>query len=290
MVAALSRPYFLFMTSNFIPLKLKETTKVKLLFTAALATSVLAFSTSAMAAKKPPIVLVHGAFENAQVWGHVTAKLQADGYKVVAINLPGRPGTPMAPDKVSLDLYRDTVVTALGKLHRPAVVVGHSFGGIVIADAAETAPTKVKTLVFVAALLPHDGDSLVSMANKDPDAKIGPHLQIQKEKGIASIEYSARADLFANGGPDELRKAIPDLILDEPLAPLATPVHVTDAKFGQVDKVYVHTAMDQVISPSFQATMVASTPVRSEYTLQTGHTPFLTDPDGLANAIEAAAK
>jgi len=261
---------------------------VKLLLSA-MAASALALGSNAMAAEKPPIVLVHGAFENAQVWGHVTAKLQADGYNVVAVDLPGRPGAPAAPDKVSLNLYGDTVVAALGKLHRPAVVVGHSFGGVVIADAAEKAPAKVKTLVFVAAYLPKDGDSLVSMANKDADAKIGPHLQIKKEEGIASIEYSARADLFANGGPEGLRKAIPDLILDEPLAPLATPVHLTAARFGRVDKVYVHTAMDQVVSPLFQARMVADTPVRTETTLQTGHTPFLTDPDGLAEAIEAAA-
>lgn len=260
------------------------------IFIAALATSISAFGANAMAAEKPPIVLVHGAFENDQVWGHVTAKLQKDGYKVVTVDLPGRPGNPMTPDKVSLDLYRDAVVKALGTSDHPAVVVGHSFGGIVISAAAEKAPKKVKTLVYLAAYLPHDGDSLVSMAQQDHDAKIGPHLQIQKEKGIASIEYSARADLFANGGPDALRKAIPDLILDEPLTPLATPVKVTSANFGKVDKVYIHTAFDQVISPAFQAQMVASTPVRVEYTLQTGHTPFLTDPDGLANAIEQAAK
>jgi pimeloyl-ACP methyl ester carboxylesterase len=169
-------------------------------------------------------------------------------------------------------------------------VVGHSFGGIVISAAAEQAPKQVKTLVYLAAYLPQDGDSLVSLAQQDPDAKIGPHLQIQKDKGVASIEYSARADLFANGGPDGLRKAIPDLILDEPLAPLATPVKLTAASYGKVDKVYIHTSMDQVISPAFQARMVAKTPVRAEYTLQTGHTPFLTDPDGLADAIEKAAQ
>src|SRR6185437_470928 len=260
------------------------------LLCAALLTSELAIGTSAMAAERPPIVLVHGAFENAQIWGHVSAKLQADGYKVVAVDLPGRPGAPAAPNKVSLDLYRDTVLTALDKLHHPALVVGHSFGGIVISAAAEEAPTKIRTLVFVAAYLPQDGDSLVSMANKDADAKIGPHLRIDKEKGIASVEYSARADLFANGASAGLRKAIPDLILDEPVGPLATPVHVTAGKFGKVDKVYIHTALDQVISPSFQAKMVANTPVRAEYTLPTGHTPFLTDPVDLAKAIEAAAK
>jgi pimeloyl-ACP methyl ester carboxylesterase len=259
------------------------------MFIAALASSMLALGSTAQAAQKPTIMLVHGAFEDSQVWGHVTAKLEADGYKVVVVDLPGRPSNPMSPDRVSLDLYRDTVVKALGTTNGPVVVVGHSFGGIVISAAAEQAP-KIKTLVFLAAYLPQDGDSLVSMAQKDTDAKIGPHLQIQKEKGIASIEYSSRADLFANGGPEALRQAIPDLILDEPLAPLATPVKVTSANFGNVDKVYIHTALDQVISPAFQAQMVANTPVRVEYTLQTGHTPFLTDPNGLADAIERAAK
>jgi pimeloyl-ACP methyl ester carboxylesterase len=257
---------------------------------AALVAPVFAFSANAMSAEKPPIVLVHGAFENAQVWNQVTAKLQGDGYKVVAVNLPGRPGTPAAPNEVSLDLYRDTVIAALDGLPPPVVLVGHSYGGFVISAVAEKVPQKIKTLVFVAAYLPHDGDSLVSMAQQDADAKIGPHLKIDKEKGIASIEYSARADLFANGAPESLRKAIPDLVLDEPLGPLTTPVHLTAGRFGKVDKVYIHTANDQVISPSFQARMVASTPVRSQSTLPTGHTPFLTDPDGLANAIESASK
>jgi hypothetical protein len=52
----------------------------------------------------------------------------------------------------------------------------------------------------------------------------------------------------------------------------------------------VHTSKDQVISPAYQAAMVTATPVRSETTLATGHTPFLTDPDGLVAAIEKAAR
>jgi len=86
------------------------------LFVAALAAS---FGANAMAAENLPIVLVHGAFENAKIWGHVTAKLQKDGYKVVTVDLPGRPGNPMSADKVSLDLYRDTVVKALGASKHP---------------------------------------------------------------------------------------------------------------------------------------------------------------------------
>jgi pimeloyl-ACP methyl ester carboxylesterase len=253
------------------------------------ATSALEVKENFEAAEKPTIVLVHGAFSNGQVWGYVAGKLQAAGHPVVTVDLPGRPGAPMAPDQVSLDLYRDAVVQALNGVSGQAILVGHSFAGIVIAAAAEQAPDKIKTLVFVAAYLPQDGDSLVSMANKDPDAKIGPHLQILKEQGLAVVEYSARAELFANDGPAPLKAKLPDLILDEPLAPLATPVHVTAGRFGQVDKVYIHTRLDQVISAAFQQKMVANTPVRLEVSLQTGHLPFLTDVDGLAKAIETSA-
>lgn len=244
----------------------------------------------ATAADKPPIALVHGAFEDVHVWDGVAAGLKADGYQVITVDLPGRPSAPLAADKVSVGLYRDTVLKAMASATRPVVVVGHSFGGIVISAVGEAAPKKVKTLVYLAAYLPKDGQSLMSLANTDRDSKIGPQLRIDKDKGLASINFAARADLFANDGPDSLRKALPDLILDEPLAPLATPSKLTAARFGKIDKVYIHTAQDQVVSPYLQQQMVAATPVRLELTLNTGHTPFLTDVAGLVNAIEQAAQ
>lgn len=250
----------------------------------------MAAQNTAETAVKPTIALVHGAFEDSHIWQNVETRLKADGYPVLTIELPGRPGAPMSPADVSLNLYRDTVLKALAATTHPAVLVGHSFGGITMSAVAEAAPEKVKTLVYVAAYLPRDGESLVSMAQQDPDSKIGPQLQIEKEQGIAVVNYAARADLFANDGSAPLRAALPNLILDEPLAPLVTPVHLTAARFGHVDKVYVHTSKDQVVSPAFQAKMVAATPVRSETTLATGHTPFLTDPAGLVAAIETAAR
>lgn len=245
---------------------------------------------SAMAAEKPTIALVHGAFENVRVWDGLQAKLAGDGYRVIAIDLPGRDTTPMAPNKVSLDLYRDTVLKAIGRESKPVVLVGHSFGGMTISATAEAAPEKISTLVYVAAYLPRDGESMLSLAMGDKDSKAGPELKIDEAHGIASVNYDARADLFANGAPDGLRKVLPDLILDEPLAPMASPVHLTAARFGKTKKAYIHTANDNVVSPWLQEQMVAATPVGASYTLQTGHTPFLTDVAGLAAAIEQAVK
>lgn len=245
---------------------------------------------TAYADTKPTIALVHGAFENAGIWQGVEAGLKADGYQVLVPTLPGRVGNPATPDKVSLNLYRDTVLKSIGGAKTPVVLVGHSFGGIVISDVAEAKPAKIRSLVYLAAYLPKDGDSLLSLATADKDAKIGPQLSIDKEHGIASVAQSARADLFANDGTEQLRQAIPALILDEPLAPLATPIKLTSAGYGSVPKFYIHTSKDQVVSPSLQSSMVAATPVKDEMTLNTGHTPFLTDVSGVVHAIEQAAK
>jgi pimeloyl-ACP methyl ester carboxylesterase len=255
---------------------------------AALAMTVIAGGASA--ATKPAIVLVHGAWEDSNVWGEITPRLQHDGYRVVVVSLPGRPSSPLAPDKVSLDLYRDTVLKAADTVPGPVVLVGHSFGGFPISAAAQSDPAKIKTLVYVAAYLPKDGQSLLDLGNGDHDSKIGPALQVKKDQGIISIAYASRADLFASDGPPALKEAIPSLIVDEPLAPLATPIHLTADQFGRVDKVYVHTANDVVVSPWLQAQMVAATPVRLEVTIQSGHTPFLTQPDALVAAIEQAAR
>jgi pimeloyl-ACP methyl ester carboxylesterase len=266
----------------------KEKTMKTLLSVASL--SLLLVAGSATAAPKPEIVLVHGAWEEANIWQAVTPLLKKDGYHVVTVTLPGRPSSPLSPDKVSLDLYRDTILNAIGNPAQPVVLVGHSFGGITISVAAEAAPQKIKTLVYVSAYLPKDGQSLLDLGNSDKDSKIGPHLQVMKDKGIIVVEKSARADLFCPDCNDQFREAIPNLIVDEPLAPLVTPVHLTADRCGTVDKVYIHTAKDQVVSPSLQAIMVAATPVRMEMTIDTGHTPFLTDPLGLARDIEMAAK
>jgi pimeloyl-ACP methyl ester carboxylesterase len=265
----------------------KENTMKTLLGAASL--SLLLAAGSATAAPKPEIVLVHGAWEEANIWQTVTPLLKQDGYQVVTVTLPGRPSSPLSPDKVSLDLYRDTILDAIGNPAHPVVLVGHSFGGIAISMAAEAAPKKIKTLVYVAAYLPKDGQSLLELGNSDKESKIGPHLQIMKEQGIIAVEKSARADLFCLDCNDQMRQALPNLIVDEPLTPLVTPVHLTAERFGTVDKVYIHTAKDQVVSPSLQASMVAATPVSKEITIDTGHTPFLTDPHGLAQDIGMAA-
>jgi pimeloyl-ACP methyl ester carboxylesterase len=238
---------------------------------------------------KASIVLVHGAWETSSIWDGVAARLKRDGYRVQIVTLPGRPGNPAAPNQVSMESYRKTIAAVIAGDREPVVLVGHSFAGFPISVVAESTPEKIKTLVYLAAYLPQDGQSLLGVATNDKGSKAGPAVQIDKENGLVTIAPDARAGLFANDAPPQVGAAIAQAIVPEPLAPLATPVHLT-ANFTHVDKVYIHTARDQVVSPGQQALMVAATPVRLEQTLDTGHTPFVTSPNGVANAIETAMR
>jgi len=238
---------------------------------------------------KPTIVLVHGAFETSAVWIQVATKLEKAGYTVKNIDLPGRTGNEAPMNAVSLQLYQQTVAKAIADETAPVVLVGHSFGGFTISAEAEAEPHKIKTLVYVAAYIPKNGDSLLSMATTDTGSKLGPLLDIDKEHGFASVKPGTGGAVFASDGPQQLQDAVSGAVVSEPLAPLATPVTLTATAFGKVDKVAIRTLRDEVISPAFQAGMIKATPVRLALSVDTGHVPFLTQPDALAAEIERVA-
>ncbi|CAN5209309.1 alpha/beta hydrolase [soil metagenome] len=256
---------------------------------AALASLMIHTGPAAAQTAKPPIVLVHGAWETAAIWDGVAAGLKTDGYTVRVVTLPGRPGLPAAPNVVSMESYRAAIAEAVGTSGEPVVLVGHSFGGFPISVYAEANPARIRTLFYLAAYLPQDGQSLLSLATSDADSQAGPALQIDEAGGLATIAPAARAELFANGAPAEVGALVAASIVPEPLIPLTTPIRLS-VRFQGVDKVYIHTARDHVVSPGLQTTMVAATPVRLEESLDTGHTPFVTDPAGVVAAIEAAIR
>lgn len=241
-------------------------------------------------ADRPAVVLVHGAWQTGTAWWAVKSRLRADGYRVITVNLPGRPGAPLAASAVSLALYRDTVIKAIKQERRPVVLVGHSFGGVTISNVAESVPERIKTLVYVAAFLPQNGMSLLDMAKADRGSLLPPHLKFDAARGVVSIDAAIGGGMFANDGTARQQASAAAHAVDEPLAPLATPVKLTAERFGKADRVYIKTLRDRAVSPTFQDMMIASGGVRLVIKLDTGHLPYLTNPGGLAAAIERAAR
>jgi pimeloyl-ACP methyl ester carboxylesterase len=74
------------------------------------------------------------------------------------------------------------VLAAIAGEKRPVVLVGHSFGGMTISNVAESAPAKIKTLVYVAAYLPANGQSLLALSQTDHESKMGPAFRVSDDK------------------------------------------------------------------------------------------------------------
>lgn len=137
---------------------------------------------------KPTVVLEHGAFADGSSWNGVIADLRADGYPVVAAADPLR---GPASDAAALR-------TVLGHVKGPQIVVGHSYGGNVISEAATGAPD-VKALVYVAAFLPAPGESALELTDKFPGSTLPDALDpvtYQQADGSTATDLYIQQDKF----------------------------------------------------------------------------------------------
>lgn len=136
-----------------------------LLFAVALAHPGIATAGDRWGPEKPTIVLVHGAFAESSSWDPVVAQLNKDGYRVVAAANPLR---GVASDAAA-------VSRIVKSIPGPVVLVGHSYGGPVITEAA-TGNANVAALVYVAAFAPDVGESSLSLSAKFPGSTLGTSL------------------------------------------------------------------------------------------------------------------
>jgi pimeloyl-ACP methyl ester carboxylesterase len=143
-------------------------------------------------------VLVHGAWHAAWCWDKVVPLLEAKGHSVDAIDLPGhgRDVTPIA--EVTLEHYAERVCCALLAEPEPAVLVGHSMAGVMITEAAERCPAAIQTLVYLAAYLPHDGETLLNLADKPEGAttRIRPNLVFSDDHRSVTLRPEALREAF----------------------------------------------------------------------------------------------
>jgi len=170
---------------------------MKRLLLAALAAFVL-IAAPASAASKPTIVLVHGAFADASGWNGVTERLQDRGYTVLA---PANPLRGVSADAAYLK-------NVLSQVTGPIVLVGHSYGGVAITNAA-TGNANVKALVYVAAFAPAQGETVQALSTPAGGSMLGVQtLDVHSDgtpEGLeGTIKTAAFREVFAGDLPRKL--------------------------------------------------------------------------------------
>jgi pimeloyl-ACP methyl ester carboxylesterase len=236
-------------------------------------------------------VLVHGAWQDEHAWDKVKPLLEAQGNKVVTVNLPGH-GTDATPvSQISLANYVDAVTNAVNQEPGQVVLVGHSMAGLVVSEVAEKIPSKIKYLVYVAAYLPKNGDDLTSLSKTDATSKIGPNLEFSKDYSTATIKKTVLVDAFCADCSQEEKDALLKNHKAEPTKPLQEKAVLTDANFGSVAKYYIETTKDFAVGNPLQKKMVADNgTVKQVFTMETSHLPFIVQPQQFVDILLGIGK
>ncbi len=249
----------------------------------ALATGLYAMSvaTGSAEALKPTVVLVHGAFADSSSWNRVVALLEKDGFPVVAVANPLR----------GVKSDGDYVGRVLVGLKSPVVLVGHSYGGSVISDAAAHADN-VKALVFVAAFAPARGESAIDLSGKNPGSTLGPALAPPVAlPGGANDLYIDQQKFPAQFAADiPLAAAKLMAVAQRPITDAALAEPAPEASWEKIPSWFIYGDADKNIPPATLKWMADR--ARSKKTVAVSgasHVVMISHPGEVTKMIEQAA-
>lgn len=232
-------------------------------------------------------VLVHGSWHGGWVWDRVSPVLARAGHEVAAPDLPGRGDDPRRPSEITLADHVEAVASAVERSDGPAILVGHSFGGFVISHVAERLPERVGLLVYLAAFLLRRGETVLSVATSVPPTI--SHLEVDEDLGLISVRSDAARAVFYDDCSAEDAERATGRLVPEALAPRRAPADITAGRFGRVPRVYVETVNDRALVVALQRRMHGSLPCRDVIRLPSGHSPFLSMPEALAERLLAVS-
>ncbi|HEX7914940.1 alpha/beta hydrolase [Rudaea sp.] len=230
---------------------------------------------------KPVVVLVHGAFADASSWNGVVKILQKDGYFVIAAANPLR----------GVKSDGSYIGSLVADLKSPVVLVGHSYGGNVITEAANDR-SNVKALVYVSAFAPDSGESVAELAGKFPGGTLGQALA--PPAGLADggkdlyILQDKFHDQFAADVPAP--QAALMAATQRPIAEAALNEKSGAAAWKAIPSWFIYGDADKNIPPAAMAFMAKRAPAKDTVVVKgASHVVMVSHPDAVAKLIEKAA-
>lgn len=258
------------------------------LFTAFLLTADLSSASPARLAApsesgpKPTIVFVHGGWADSSGWNAEIAAFQREGYPVIA---PANPLRGLSSDAAY-------VRSVLQTIEGPIVLVGHSYGGAVISNAAVGVPN-VEALVYIAAFAPDAGESLAQLVNQFPGTQITPDALMERPYPLADggqgVDLYLKPEIFREAFAGDLPRKVTDLMqaTQRPFSVAAFGEPSAEPAWKTVPSWYLVATADHAIPPAaqeFMAGRAGSTVAR----VKSSHVPMQSQPDATIRIIRQA--
>jgi pimeloyl-ACP methyl ester carboxylesterase len=224
------------------------------------------------------VVFVHGGWGGSWCWDRVTPLLDARGIRWSAVDLPTCSPQPNAPATLSDDAA--TVRAAIDAAGGPCVVLGHSYGGMVITQACAGHPN-VTRLVYLAAFMPDADESIRSLsASGEPNPDFISAIKTDAD-GWSTLDAETAPDLlYHDCDANTVAWAAANF------RPMRGGIgeNVTAAAWRGIPSTYVITEQDKGVLPSVQRTM--SDRATDVVSWDTSHSPFASRPELVADLLE----
>ncbi|MBC2837004.1 alpha/beta fold hydrolase [Paragemmobacter straminiformis] len=242
----------------------------------------------------PDLLLLHGACHGAWAWDAVIPALAARGLAARAIDLPACGADPTPAAQVTL---LTTARAILKAATTPTILVAHSAAGFPATLAAGLDPSRITALVYLAAWVPAPDRSLADMRRAWPDPPLRHAFRLSPDRLTFTFDPDRAADLFFHDCPPDIAAAALSRLTPQPLAtqetalpPNALPSNAfaptalppTTRATEAPPRHYIRTTADRAIPPALQTEMARGCTLTD---LPTGHSPFLSAPEALAQRL-----
>lgn len=237
-------------------------------------------------------VLIHGSWHGGWCFDEVKKLLEAQGHEVIAPDLPGMGGSEDELAAVTLAGWGDFAVEQCRKASQsPVVLAGHSRGGIVVTQAAETDPEAMDAVVYICAMMMPSGMSRADFKKLEEANPLFDGLIEPTPGGHGTVITGEHPeDVFAQLSPPELVEPAMERLVAEPHGPRSEKLYPTPERWGSLPRTYVECLHDRTIPISSQRRMQEMSPGATVVTLEADHSPFLSRPKELADALIEAAE
>lgn len=236
-------------------------------------------------------VLIHGSWHGGWCFNGIKTLLEARGHEVIAPDLPGMDGDEQELRAVTLQGWADFAAgLCRNATQKPVILVGHSRGGLVVSQAAETAPEAIDALVYICAMMLPDGMSRARFKQLEGPNPAFDEIVSPVANGAGTAVDGERArEIFAQLSPEHLVSDAMSRLTVEPHGPRSEPLRLTAARFGSLPRTYIECTEDRTIPIASQRKMQRLVPGAEVVTVEADHSPFLSRPEELAAALLAAA-
>lgn len=226
------------------------------------------------------VILIHGAWHTSWCWHKVARQLSSASLSVLTPDLPGHGSLRTLSSHISLDTYTRYIIDLVNQQTLPVCLVGHSMGGMIISQVANEIPNQIAQLVYVAAYIPQDRQSLFSIADESISRNLSSHIIIDKAKNEIRLDGSEDIpNLFYHlCSTDDKRDAVARL-QPQPLRPFMDCVRLSE-RFVQIPKVSIICQHDRTLLSCDQLRMSRQVTDNIVY-LEADHSPFLSATDQL---------